>query len=1137
MDEPSVSRRIHIDALEYTRGGLRTREAVELTTSRHNRIVLVRPKLAPVPISAQNGFAHDRAFPLPATLALLWAYRPRISPLPLFEVPRGPKGTLQVFGHADPSGDEVHNKALSERRAAVVLALLQTDVEKMIQLAGSDGWTPWEYQVLLRVLGSNPGPTDGDPGEQTALAVEHFASRYRLGAFHPAAAPRVPELEGQAFDEPTIEALIDAFVHAHAPDLQGCTLHALRPSVGCSEFNVVALAGGSLNRRVALLSGLEDPHPENAPCTEGDASACAVVGEGSYGCMWYREHVAVEPVQAAALYDPRWLVRPDGSYFLSVLTNLPDETPVVFDVFGCDTPVPSTNPIDDLADRWSDSLTATSVGGVATTTWTPPEDFELDVENGPLPVFRVATDARDAHAWANHNDVVGVQLFDPKGRCFSGVVVSFDTPAGKKEVTTSADGVAWVREAEDAPVFVAVPQELLLPHPSETVMVARAQSVAELDTERGSTIPVQGGRVTRLCVLPPNSSPGYASCHFDEGSVYPADTIFALVRHAKDAFLAVSGARLALFGHVRASGTDDVDKALSERRARFVHAVLTADLDALVAVVDEDGWEETHYVALAHFLGHIGDQPMAVFGSFQWGYSAGHHLSLELGLGQGDIEATGKLDDPTKRGLLDAYLATVGASLPTEAFATTSCAGCASFNPAPEGDHPDRVTLVVFPPTLAPEMVPCRLGDPGACHVVEGEGCRFFVERISEISLQYRWLEDAPRDDEDVLYQGARVRVHQGQRVAGAVYRVPALVEDISYAFVPPETSPVPTPASISPRVHRTRPEDNAIDRGLRKSRKIRPDAIPDGNHVRPMSWADDGRTIDELLLDYWAVALRQLSRKKSELTREHMGAYRALVESALPSGTVVAMPEESTFDDYRSLGDSRFMELFLVSALVAGGQVLNPAQSERYESNPREFLFACNVYATDLVGLLPHGAWLPKVQFAHPKEVREDPSKAQTARITDVGPSGLNDFLVARLGVGAEDYGWRQVQGDPSTRSGRIAIRKEAQRLANRGNLVVFSAGTKKETGHVGVVVPDLAFLTNSEKKSIGGGKAPWGADDFETHQQRHAPFRSQAGGINGHGIRSGVLVLAEPGRFRNPGYFAYDPTVDKSRGTDVER
>jgi outer membrane protein OmpA-like peptidoglycan-associated protein len=1144
MDEPSTTRRVHLDTLEYTRQGLRTRTPLDLAMSHHNRVVLVRPTLARVPLTAQHGFALDRAFPLPATLALLWAYRPHTSPLPPHEVPTGPRGTLQVFGHADASGDEAHNKTLSERRAAVVLALLETDVDAMLALASEDGWTPWEYQVLLRVLGSDPGPTDGDPGSLTDRAVAHFATRYRSGHFHADRPPRLPDLDAKAFNAPTVEALLDAFVHAHAPDLSGCTLHPVRPSVGCSEFNLLA-PEGSRNRRVSLLTGLDDPHPENAPCTAGDPEPCAIVGEGSYGCMWYREHVHAEPEQAPALYDPRWLALPDGSYSLSVLTNLPDDAPVTFDVFGHDAPVSTQRAATDLERRLGDPLSAPSVGGVATVRWTPAADLEL----GPHPVFRASTKDFGAHTWANQADIIGVQILDPEGRCYSGVSLSLETPSGMLPLTTDPQGIAWLGELSDGPYAARLPSDLQLPHPAQTVTLKQPPTVADLQVERGSTIELTSGRVTRLRVLAPEAAPGYVSCHFGQGSAYPADTLVALVQQAHDALETNPDARIGLFAHTRSSGSAGDDKALTDRRARLVHAVLTADLSSLESVVHEDDWDETHYLSLVHFLGYEADDSRSLFAAFQRGYSAGHHHADNLDLGSGALEAKGDLDGPTKHALVEAFLATVGTSLPATAFASTPCMGCGGFNPPPDGDHADRLTLAVFDPDQHPAEFPCREGDAAACHVEETGGCRFFTQRVEETSLKYRWIDDAPKEEEEVLYMGARVLVHHGAQVAAAVYRAPASVECLSYAFLAPTTTSSPDHAAIPPRVHLV-PRKAVINARLAKSRRLPRNAVPDGDQIFPMGGTGSGQTIRELLLDYWGLALMTIERNAVLLDRPDIEHYQPLADQALVTGTPPPIPDGPAFAAYRLLTDAEFFEAFLVSGMVAAGQVLNPFHSERYGSDFDARRFACNIYATDLIDLLPHGAWLPKVQFAHPRRVARKATRASTEPLAAVGPSGINDFLTARLGIGGEAFGWREIAGDKTTASGRRAIRDRAQALANRGTLVVLSGGSRPEVdriGHVAVVMPDLAHLTNRERADVIHARAQtatgiehftWGFDEDETTRIRHSPMRSQAGGTNHHGIRGGTMVMTGlPDELRTPGYFTYDAQLDQSRGHEIER
>ncbi len=1145
MDEPSTSLQVHLDTLEYTRQGLRTRTPLDLTTGRHNRVNLIRPKLTAVPLTAQHGFALDRAFPLPATLALLWAYRPADSPLPTFDVRPGPKGTLQIFGHADASGDEAHNKTLSERRAAVVLALLQSDVDAMLSLADDDGWTPWEHQVLLRVLGSDPGPTDGDPGPLTDLALAHFAQRYVSGFFHQRGAPRLLTLDPHAFDAPTVEALLDAFVSAHAPDLDGCILHTLRPTVGCSEFNPLTPDGGSRNRRVSLLTALDDPHPENAPCTQGDTNACAVVGEGQYTCMWYREHVHAELEQAAAFYDPRWLERPDGTYVLSALTNLPDDAPVLFEVFGNEQPLPSTSPFEDLDTPWSEPLATTSIGGVATTTWSPPADVSPGADDGPVPVFRTSTASRDAHLWATWSDIVGVQLLDDAGRCFANTNITLETPSGTHALTTDAHGLAWIRERSEGPLSLTLPEELLLPHPRDTITIADARTTAEVATARADVVALRSGSVTRLRVHPPESAPGYISCHFDEGSVYPADTLVALVQQARDALEVDPQARLALFAHTRACGSVDDDKALSDRRARFVHAVLTADLDALKSVVEEDAWEDTHYVSLAHFLGYEAAQARDLFASFQWGYSAGHHHAPDLGLGEGKIEATGNLDGPTQHALLDAFLATVGTSLTADAFAPTPCMGCGSFNKPPDGDRPDRLSLAVFPADRVPETIPCVPRDAAACHVEPSGGCRFFTERVTETSLQYRYLDGAPRKDEDLLYMGARVLVHQGARVAAAVYNAPVRVEDIVYAYAPPPTAGAPpTPLNVVPRVHFTSPGDK-LHGSFSKERRLRPEMVPDGAHLKPMAWTKtDTRTIEEVFLDFWIRAFEVVSQTGCKPTRDLLRPLYAELAANKP----ITVPTDTGFDPVRGLSDDEFKLLALTTGMVAAGQTLNPYESERYQADHAKGRYACNIYATDLVSLLPHGAWLPKVQFSKPLKVKRGQLLPEAAPVFPMGPSGVNAFLNGRQGSPSEMYGWIKMPADPAKRSDRRNVRKEAQKIANRGELVVMSSATADgPAGHVAIVMPELSHLSKAEKEGLTHTQGyyenrleihVWDFEKGHYPAAHHRPVRSQAGAYNGHGIRSGSLVMpAEQGKYKTPGFFRYDSSKDQSRGTEVER
>ena len=108
------------DSLEYTpRDGLRTRDPVPLTVGAHNRVVIRRPKRLQA-ATAYGAFRHDSAFPNASAVAILLGH----SLGGFLDELSGSPGTcvVQVYGHAEQSGDEAHNKMLSERRARAFAA-------------------------------------------------------------------------------------------------------------------------------------------------------------------------------------------------------------------------------------------------------------------------------------------------------------------------------------------------------------------------------------------------------------------------------------------------------------------------------------------------------------------------------------------------------------------------------------------------------------------------------------------------------------------------------------------------------------------------------------------------------------------------------------------------------------------------------------------------------------------------------------------------------------------------------------------------------------------------------------------------------------------------------------------------------
>lgn len=363
--EPMVEIRVHIDRLEYTREGLKTRAGgIQLEVGKHNRVVLVRPKRQRPSPPGNRGFPHDSSLPLVGTLRVFWDRANERTAL-VHEAggrPTSETGVYQVFAHTSPSGDESYNKLLSDRRAEVGRSILSGDPAPMIAVATAEGWGMPQGQSLLRCLGCDPGPLDALPGKLTTAATATFAKRYNSGFFRSATggAPTAVLPEDGEWSEEVRDALIEALVAVHGFPAGQARLHPSHPAHGCSEFNAPPSAVDDDARRLSLVHHPSLPdYPDAAPCQTGDDSACAVVDGNPQRCMFYREHVAEPAVSRVGVFDPRWLWIDEDRYVLSVLTDAADGEEVVFDV------VEDGRPTGDPLER----ITVNAAMGAAAVVW------------------------------------------------------------------------------------------------------------------------------------------------------------------------------------------------------------------------------------------------------------------------------------------------------------------------------------------------------------------------------------------------------------------------------------------------------------------------------------------------------------------------------------------------------------------------------------------------------------------------------------------------------------------------------------------------------------------------------------------------------------------------------------------------
>lgn len=381
---------VHQDTLEYTSEGLRSPAGagLPLTVGSHNVVRITRPQRLRFLRPELSGFQFNSSFPTPSVLLLLLVPEFREQ----FRLAAGRQPHLQVIGHTDATGSDSANKEVSERRAKAVLALLTADTAAFTAVRKEEDWGIAEAQVMLRVLRCDAGPPDGDIGRLTRRATEVFQHQFNAGMFHrhldidAAPVPLTKEL-----DDPTLDALSDAFVLSLSPNIDPSQLHPTHPLVGCSEFNPRDDDSPSQNRRVSLALYPSLPiHHERAPCKLEDHTACPVQQDKGPSCLWYREHFIDEKTATTARYfDLRWLFVDQTRVILSALTTAPEGTAVAFQVFRS----PEISELDQLSlasmkEPLSPPLPGIVQNGVAHCEWLfgDEEAEHLDHHNWPIPL-------------------------------------------------------------------------------------------------------------------------------------------------------------------------------------------------------------------------------------------------------------------------------------------------------------------------------------------------------------------------------------------------------------------------------------------------------------------------------------------------------------------------------------------------------------------------------------------------------------------------------------------------------------------------------------------------------------------------------------------------------------------------------
>lgn len=213
---------------------------------------------------------------------------------------------------------------------------------------------------------------------------------------------------------------------------------------------------------------------------------------------------------------------------------------------------------------------------------------------------------------------------------------------------------------------------------------------------------------------PTDSRPEVATV-FAFDSAFPGPAVLARLRAVAAKSEAFPDRPVMVFGHTDRAGSVSYNQGLSERRARAIAALLSADRDAFDALAVEERWEIGAYQAMLHGLGcnpgpidgQRGPMVEAAVRAFQAEYNEGVFHRGPVARAHPDLGIDGKLGSDTQAAIRDSYV-TLAPHLPPERFAEPSMAGCGKAHPVSERDADNRRAVVAFvAPAAEPGDAPC----------------------------------------------------------------------------------------------------------------------------------------------------------------------------------------------------------------------------------------------------------------------------------------------------------------------------------------------------------------------------------------------------------------------------------------------
>ncbi len=395
----------------------------------------------------------------------------------------------------------------------------------------------------------------------------------------------------------------------------------------------------------------------------------------------------------------------------------------------------------DLADRGrlEDKLVDRIQSAFAVYRVDPPRNhLQIPAPPAPLPPRKKASTR--AETWFS------LRVVDEVGAPIPGIEVALTLAGDRLVVPTDRggvvrlDGIEGSSTAAASLVSVAAARSVLAPRWSSprapNIPAGPSTFVREL-AAAVDALSLQKETPATLVLTPYFQCHEIPGTHFDFGrSFVRSDAIEPLARLA-EALSGDDGRQAMIFGHTDLSGPEALNKALSERRAKAIHALFTHDAGAWEELysgsADGPHWKEKWDLEEAqHMLNALGvtdDAGSALVEDGVRGPSTKQAMRRfqarsypDCPAEQAPLAPSDNLGVAGRKELFLAYAKRVSRA-PADAarFPTIGAArfmGCGEFNPLSltARDPESRRTVVfLFDPAAAPQGLPCALGSLAPC--------------------------------------------------------------------------------------------------------------------------------------------------------------------------------------------------------------------------------------------------------------------------------------------------------------------------------------------------------------------------------------------------------------------------------------